>query len=116
MKKKKKYLIDKELDLYHREKELALKEDIFAQRQINWEMVIKARVDTYEMQKDLGISTAKLEAKKESLALILSIQEESYILMVQNKDKENDYLKGLVQKTIEALQNANIVNNVSRVN
>jgi hypothetical protein len=93
MNKREKELADKEVELYKREKLLAV--DIEVQQKVttNWEQVQAARHESYKNKARLETETAELNAKKEALVEVLGI-----------KDQEISLLKGLLTEAIKALQ------------
>lgn len=93
MNKREKAIVDKEIELYRREAQLKIEENMFERKVNNWEPIDKARVENYSKQAEIKIETARLEAKKVALAEVLAI-----------KDTEISLLKGLLEKAIAALQ------------
>ena len=59
--------IDKELELYRKEKLLAIDIEIAERKQNNWNTLDEVRVASYKKIGEINSEVAKLEAKKESM-------------------------------------------------
>ena len=93
MNKREKELCDKEIELYKKEKLLAVDIEVHNKIKTNWEGVQEARHENCKARAKLETETAKLEAKKEALTEVAGI-----------KDQEIALLKSLLIEAIKAVQ------------
>ncbi len=93
MNRKEKELADKEIELYKREQFLLRDREAYDAHVKAWIEVQSARRESSEKVAELGIQTAKLEARKEVLVELGAI-----------KDQEIALLKELLKDAIKSLQ------------
>lgn len=78
---KEKMLLEREIIHYRKEQELAIEIEIQQKKTANWEMVQEARLKCFKTKLELEVEIAKLQAKKEALAEVMTIKDQEIALL-----------------------------------
>jgi len=111
-KEDKKSIVDRELELYKREKQLEIDKELADYKKSTYQEVqdlaVNCANDTKNLeheyhynQEQLGKDIAKLEAKKEYLEELVNTDKVAYERILKDKDAEIDKLNKIIHKLIE---------------
>lgn len=114
MMEKGKVLIEYELELYKRQKELIVDKDIQDRIHTNWETIDKARLENYKAQAIMKIETAELKAKLQIDTAKMEGKLEAMKEMAKKETIDIDWLRTVVLEAVKSLstnKETNITNN-----
>lgn len=93
----------RELELFQKEKEYDIKNELLEKTLANNEIITQIRKDCFNKQSKEEIAIAKLEAKREALTEAFKITENNYKTIIDDKNNSIKTLTTLVEKLTEAL-------------